>query len=77
MARGSDEGGSRESGTRGESWVEKNLGPGWVEVEPGIYEFLLNEVRTKTDLRVAAPIEDEDEHEDVNHPTKPRDDPPS
>jgi len=59
MGRESGENGSRETVARGASWVEKNLGLGWVEVEPGIYEFLLNEARTHNGLRLTAPREGE------------------
>ena len=48
MGRESGDNGSRDPVARGASWVEKNLGRGWVEVEPGIYEFLLNEARAQT-----------------------------
>ena len=59
MRTQSGENGSRDAVGRGASWVEKNLGLGWVEVEPGIYEFLLNEARTHTGLRLTAPGEGE------------------
>ena len=59
MARESGENGSRDAVGRGASWVEKNLGVGWVEVEPGIYEFLLNEARTHAGLQSTVPGEDE------------------
>jgi hypothetical protein len=55
----SSENGSRDAVGRGASWVEKNLGMGWVEVEPGIYEFLLSEARTQTGPRSTVPDEDE------------------
>ena len=55
----SSENGSPDAVGRGASWVEKNLGLGWVEVEPGIYEFLLSEARTHTGLRSTAPGEEE------------------
>jgi hypothetical protein len=57
---------SRGGGTGGRdpSWVERHLGPGWVEVEPGIYEFLLNEVRTVTELRVTVSPDQVDDPSD-------------
>jgi hypothetical protein len=63
MGRESGSGGSSGSGGRDKSWTERHLGPGWVEVEPGIYEFLLDEVRNKTGLRTTARRENgEDEN---------------
>jgi hypothetical protein len=59
MGRESGKNGSRDAVGRGASWVEKNLGLGWVEVEPGIYEFLLNEARTHNGLQLTVPGVDE------------------
>jgi hypothetical protein len=55
----SGEGRPGDPGGRGVSWVEKNLGPGWVEVEPGIYRYSLSEVRPQHGLRLAPPDEEE------------------
>ena len=55
---------SRDAAGRGASWVHEHLGPGWVEVEPGIYEFLLNEVRTQTGRRSAVSVEREQRSEE-------------
>lgn len=59
MGGKSSENGSRDAAPRGASWVEKNLGLGWVEVEPGIYEFLLSEARTHPELQPTVPGEEE------------------
>jgi hypothetical protein len=55
----SGEGAPRDPETRGTSWVEKNLGRGWVEVEPGVYRYAPTEVQSETGLRLAAPTRDE------------------
>jgi hypothetical protein len=60
MGRKSGGDDSRGAGGHGASWAEKHLGPGWVEVEPGIYELLLSEVRTQSGLPSSSPTDDDE-----------------
>jgi hypothetical protein len=60
MGRKSGGEGSRGAGGHDVSWAEKHLGPGWVEVEPGIYELLLSEARAASGLRLSSPTDDEE-----------------
>lgn len=67
MGGQSGEDSSRDAAGRGASWVREHLGPGWVEVEPGIYEFLLNEARTQAGRRSAVPAEGEERRSAEDH----------
>ena len=61
-------GGTGGTGGRDPTWAERHLGPGWVEVEPGIYQLLLGEVRTITGLRVTASPDEADDPSDEGGP---------
>ena len=67
MGGESGEDSSHDAVARDASWVRQHLGPGWVEVEPGIYEFLLNEVRTQAGRRSAVPTESDERRVEEEH----------
>ena len=54
----SGEGAPRDLEVRRTSWVDENLGPGWAEVEPGVYRHTPHEINNETGLRFALPAED-------------------
>jgi len=39
------------------SWVERNLGEGWAEVEPGIFRFTASAKQTGSGIRMSPPVE--------------------